>query len=95
MPRTGKAMEEWKDYIYEISEPGNFDSLYRAHASHPVQMPKGSAITKTEAAYDHESDAFPARAQTERQSRETITCRKQEEKNWKPSQSAMTTRLLF
>ena len=41
---------EWKDFIFEISEPGNFDSLYRAHASHPMQMPKGSAITKTEAA---------------------------------------------
>ena len=46
----GQSYKEWKDYIYEISEPGNFDSLYRAHASHPMQMPKGSAITKTEAA---------------------------------------------
>lgn len=45
-----KSYEEWKSYIYEISEPGNFDSLYRAHASHPMQMPKGSAITKTDAA---------------------------------------------
>lgn len=46
----GQSYKEWKDYIYEISEPGNFDSLYRAHASHPMRMPKGSAITKTEAA---------------------------------------------
>ena len=45
-----QSYAEWKAYIYEISEPGNFDSLYRAHASHPMQMPKGSAITKTEAA---------------------------------------------
>ena len=26
----GQSYKEWKDYIYEISEPGNFDSLYRA-----------------------------------------------------------------
>lgn len=43
-----KCYEKWKAYLYEISEPGNRESLYRAHASHPMQMPEGEPIVKTD-----------------------------------------------
>ncbi len=42
-----KCYEEWKAHLYELSEPGNRASLYRAHASHPMQMPEGEDIVKT------------------------------------------------
>ncbi len=43
-----KCYEKWKAYLYEISEPGNRESLYRAHASHPMQMPEGEPVVKTD-----------------------------------------------
>lgn len=43
-----ECYEKWKSCLYEISEPGNRESLYRAHASHPMQMPKGNEIEKTD-----------------------------------------------
>ncbi len=39
-----KAKAEWIQSLYDMSEPGNFDSLYRAHASHPMTSPKAPAI---------------------------------------------------
>ena len=44
-----QARSRWQRMLYEISEPGNFDSLYTTHASHPMQAPAGDAIGKTEA----------------------------------------------
>ena len=44
-----KAREQWMEQIYANSEPGDFDTLYRAHATTPLQMPKGADITKTDA----------------------------------------------
>lgn len=43
-----KAREEWMESIYAGSEPGDFNSLYRAHATTPLQMPMGADITKTD-----------------------------------------------
>lgn len=43
-----QCYEKWKSHIYEISEPNNRASLYRAHASHPMQMPQGKTIEKTD-----------------------------------------------
>lgn len=44
-----KAREKWMESIYANSEPGDFNTLYRAHATTPLQMPKGADITKTDA----------------------------------------------
>ena len=41
-----KAFEEWKQSIYEMSVPGDFDSLYRAHAANPMQAPAGETIVR-------------------------------------------------
>ena len=38
--------EEWKKHIYDISVPGDSDSLYRAHAGNPLVMPRGREIEK-------------------------------------------------
>lgn len=38
--------KEWKKHIYDISTPGDSDSLYRAHAANPLEMPKGRQIEK-------------------------------------------------
>ncbi len=68
MPRTGKAIRNGK--ITSMKFPSRVISIpYRAHASHPMQMPKGSAITKTGGGRRHSRNQphFPARAQTERQ----------------------------
>ena len=34
-----EAREDWKRKLYAMSIPGNFDSLYRAHAANPMQAP--------------------------------------------------------
>ncbi len=49
--RMEKAKKEWKDQILSLAsvmgENGEmtFDSLYRAHASHPMEMPEGAPVT--------------------------------------------------
>lgn len=48
--RYRAARQAWMDQIYALSEPGDFDSLYRAHASHPLLMPKGAPIIKEDGA---------------------------------------------
>ncbi|MBQ6175070.1 MAG: glycoside hydrolase family 3 C-terminal domain-containing protein [Clostridia bacterium] len=42
-----KAYAEWKQSIYDMSVPGDFNSLYTAHSSHPMQAPAGEPITAT------------------------------------------------
>ena len=42
--RYEACREEWIRSLYEMSEPGNGDSLYRAFASHPLQTPAGEMI---------------------------------------------------
>lgn len=40
------SYERWVKKIYELAgEPGNFDKLYRAHASNPMATPEGAPIT--------------------------------------------------
>lgn len=50
--RHARAFEEWKNTINTLAgNDRNFDRLYRAHASNPLQMPEGaeiSAETKTD-----------------------------------------------
>lgn len=41
-----ESREKWMESLYQMSEPGNFDSLYRAHASHPLPAPKADPITR-------------------------------------------------
>ncbi len=41
-----EAREDWKRKLYAMSIPGNFDSLYRAHAANPMQAPGGDPIMK-------------------------------------------------
>ena len=41
-----KAWEAWKAQIFELAgKQGDFDALYRAHATHPLVLPKGAEIT--------------------------------------------------
>ncbi len=40
-----KAREKWEKEIYASSVPGDFSSLYRAHASNPLPMPGGCLVT--------------------------------------------------
>ncbi len=44
--RYEESREKWKRHIYDISTPGDFDSLYRAHAANPFAMPRGMEIEK-------------------------------------------------
>ncbi len=44
--RYEESKEKWKRHIYDISAPGDFDSLYRAHAANPFAMPRGMEIEK-------------------------------------------------
>ncbi len=47
--RYQAAKEEWVREIYSLADkPGDFMSLYRAHASHPMPMPGGAEITSTD-----------------------------------------------
>ena len=47
--RYADARQAWIEEIYRLAgEPGDFTALYRAHASHPMPMPKGSDITSTD-----------------------------------------------
>ena len=39
-----KAWKAWRESIYAMSIPGDFTSLYTAHASHPLQAPAGDPI---------------------------------------------------
>ncbi len=39
------AREQWEKDIYAMSVPGDFNSLYRAHASNPLPMPAGPLVT--------------------------------------------------
>ena len=39
------AKSSWIKRLYDMSEPGNFDSLYRAHASNPLISPKAPPVT--------------------------------------------------
>lgn len=41
-----QARQAWMASIYAMSEPGDFTSLYTAHASHPLPMPKGDAVVR-------------------------------------------------
>ena len=42
-----KAWNDWMQSIYDMAgEPGNFGTLYAAHASPPMVMPKGDPIEK-------------------------------------------------
>ena len=41
-----EAKTAWKQMIYDLSEPGDFGSLYRAHASNPMAMPMGELVTE-------------------------------------------------
>lgn len=43
------ARNIWMERIYAESVYGDFNSLYRAHATTPLQMPKGADICKTDA----------------------------------------------
>ena len=43
--RYGRAWADWKKQIYDLSIPGDFDSLYRVHSSHPLQAPEADPIT--------------------------------------------------
>ncbi len=38
------AKSSWIKRLYDMSEPGNFDSLYRAHASNPLISPKAPPV---------------------------------------------------
>ncbi len=40
------AYEAWKQKIYAMSTPGDFDSLYRTHCANPMQTPEGDPILK-------------------------------------------------
>ena len=40
-----KAFEDWKQSIYDMSIPGDFNSFYTAHSSHPMQAPASAPIT--------------------------------------------------
>ena len=40
------ARQAWQDSLYAMSTPGDFDSLYRAHAAHPMQAPSGAPIVR-------------------------------------------------
>ncbi len=40
-----QAYEAWKQSIYDMSVPGDFNSFYTAHSSHPLQAPDGAPIT--------------------------------------------------
>ena len=40
-----EAKKAWKQMIYDMSEPGDFNSLYRAHAANPMAMPMGDLVT--------------------------------------------------
>ena len=45
----GKARDEWEHQVRVMAgDPPTFDSLYKAHASHPMEMPKGRPITAEE-----------------------------------------------
>lgn len=50
--RYQKARDAWIKEIYAKSEPGNFQSLYRAHATTPLAMPEGMEIERP----DEETD---------------------------------------
>ena len=40
-----KTRDEWEKQVRTLAgDPPTFDSLYKAHASHPMEMPKGSPI---------------------------------------------------
>lgn len=41
--------KEWMQNIYQMSEPEDFFSLYNAYSSHPMPMPRGGALVRTEA----------------------------------------------
>ena len=43
--RYEDAKQAWMKSIYAMSEPGDFDSLYRAYAAHPMTAPEGKEIT--------------------------------------------------
>jgi beta-glucosidase len=44
--RYETARKEWEQKIYELAgTPGDFNSLYRAHATNPMAMPEGLPIT--------------------------------------------------
>lgn len=45
--RYKEAREKWIKSIYDMSIPGDFFSLYTAHAGNPLQMPMGSEIKNT------------------------------------------------
>ena len=50
--RYEAAKEAWVKEIYANSEAGNFHSLYRAHATRPLAMPKGMEIVRPDADTD-------------------------------------------
>ena len=41
-----QAYAAWKEKIYAMSVPGDFDSLYRAHSANPMQAPAAEPITR-------------------------------------------------
>ncbi len=44
--RYAACKKDWTSRIYELAgEPGNFDALYRAHASNPMISPAGADVT--------------------------------------------------
>ena len=46
--RYETAYQEWVQKIYDLAGvPGDFDRLYRAHASNPMAMPEGMEISET------------------------------------------------
>lgn len=44
-----KNRTEWEADIYQRSEPGDFFSLYNAYSAHPMPMPRGGELVRTEA----------------------------------------------
>ncbi|MBR2764465.1 MAG: glycoside hydrolase family 3 C-terminal domain-containing protein [Blautia sp.] len=49
MADYAKTRDEWEKQVRTLAgDPPTFDSLYKAHASHPMEMPKGSPITADE-----------------------------------------------
>ena len=50
--RYEAAKEAWVKEIYANSEAGNYHSLYRAHATRPLAMPKGMEIVRPDADTD-------------------------------------------
>lgn len=40
---------EWMQSIYQMSEPGDFFSLYNAYSAHPMPMPGGGELIRTRA----------------------------------------------